>query len=191
MPDACLMTGPCTRWRAPAPPADAFLQCSVCLCKNLGPEERAFRGTAALSRTSRVASVDPTARGTTAPHRATMRVPSKGIGPMACRGMSSIAQIRASILDQSVPAVQVTRLYLDRIQQAQDLGAYIAVDREGALREAEAIDRSVRAGQAPAGSLLGAPLAVKDNICVRGLKVWGEGLLTPEDSGRNAFKSGW
>lgn len=95
---------------------------------------------------------------------------------MACRGMSSIAQIRAGILDQSVPAVQVARRYLDRIQQAQDLGAYIAVDGEGALREAEAIDRSVRAGQAPAGSLLGAPLAVKDNICVRGLKVWGEGL---------------
>lgn len=152
-----MMTGPRTRWRASLPPADAFLQCSVCLCKDLGPDKRAFRGRVALSRTSRAGSVDPTARGATAPHRATMRMPSKGIGPMACRGMSSIAQIRAGILDQSAPAVQVTRRYLDRIQQAQDLGAYIAVDGEGALREAEAIDRSVRAGQAPAGSLLGRP----------------------------------
>ena len=47
----------------------------------------------------------------------------------------------------------------------ETLNAFLQIDREGALRRAEEIERS---GQA--GSLAGIPIAVKDNICVKGLQ---------------------
>ncbi len=45
------------------------------------------------------------------------------------------------------------------------LNAFLEIDREGALRRAEEIEKSGNAG-----ALAGIPIAVKDNICVRGLQ---------------------
>src|ERR1041385_7148131 len=47
----------------------------------------------------------------------------------------------------------------------ETLNAFLQIDREGALRRAEEIERS-----GSAGPLAGIPIAVKDNICVKGMQ---------------------
>ncbi|HWS88785.1 MAG TPA: Asp-tRNA(Asn)/Glu-tRNA(Gln) amidotransferase subunit GatA, partial [Pyrinomonadaceae bacterium] len=46
------------------------------------------------------------------------------------------------------------------------LNAFLQIDREGALRRAEGLDKEAGAG----GALRGVPVALKDNICVRGMQ---------------------
>ena len=50
------------------------------------------------------------------------------------------------------------------------LNAFLQIDREGALRRAGELDASKPAGSASASPLRGVPIAIKDNICVRGLQ---------------------
>ena len=47
----------------------------------------------------------------------------------------------------------------------ETLNAFLEIDREGALRRAEEIEKGGNAG-----ALAGIPIAVKDNICVKGLQ---------------------
>ena len=77
--------------------------------------------------------------------------------------------IRRAILARQVSAVDVCRASLDRIDSLnRSLNAFITVDHEGALRRASALDRGT--AEADALPLLGVPIAVKDNICTRGLR---------------------
>ena len=63
---------------------------------------------------------------------------------------------------------EITRAVLDRIQ-AEDptLNAFISIDPEGALEQADEVDRRRARGE-ELGPLAGIPLAIKDIICVRG-----------------------
>jgi len=64
----------------------------------------------------------------------------------------------------------VTEAYLARIAAHNDrVGAYLSVVREHALGAASESDRRWRAG-APLGPLDGAPLALKDVLCTRGVR---------------------
>jgi aspartyl-tRNA(Asn)/glutamyl-tRNA(Gln) amidotransferase subunit A len=66
-------------------------------------------------------------------------------------------------------AVEVTEAFLARIDRVEErVGAYITLDREGALVQAAAADRQRAAGQA--GELCGIPLALKDIVCTKGLR---------------------
>lgn len=57
---------------------------------------------------------------------------------------------------------------LDRIAAANGtIGAFLGVDRDGALAQAAAIDERARRGD-PVGPLGGQPVAIKDVLCVRG-----------------------
>ncbi len=49
------------------------------------------------------------------------------------------------------------------------LGAFVSIDREGALERARAIDLRLRAGER-VGALAGVPVAIKDNLCTKGLR---------------------
>src|ERR1051326_9327784 len=52
-----------------------------------------------------------------------------------------------------------------------ELNAFLEIDRAGALKRADAIDEKFKAGETPAlPSLNGMPIAIKDNICVRGMQ---------------------
>jgi aspartyl-tRNA(Asn)/glutamyl-tRNA(Gln) amidotransferase subunit A len=64
---------------------------------------------------------------------------------------------------------------LDAAERVNDsLNAFLQIDREGALRRSEEIDRdgvqSSAQGSSAGASLRGIPVAVKDNICVRGMQ---------------------
>ncbi|ACY19231.1 Asp-tRNA(Asn)/Glu-tRNA(Gln) amidotransferase subunit GatA [Haliangium ochraceum] len=63
----------------------------------------------------------------------------------------------------------LTEAHLARIE-ARDgaIGAFLKVDREGALAAADAVDQAVAAGRDP-GPLAGVPIALKDLLVTRGL----------------------
>ncbi len=68
-----------------------------------------------------------------------------------------------------VTAVEVTGAYLDRIAAEDgELGAYLHVDAEAALRTAEAVD-AARAKGGASGPLAGIPLALKDVVVTEGV----------------------
>lgn len=63
---------------------------------------------------------------------------------------------------------EVTQAYLAHIAERDgQIGAYITVDGEKALRQAERCDAQRASGQA-CGPLHGVPMALKDNLCVAG-----------------------
>jgi len=76
---------------------------------------------------------------------------------------------------------------LSRIDAVEgSVHAFLHVDREGALRRAEEIDRAVAEGRDP-GPLAGVPVAVKDNISVEGMPLTCgsrilEGYVAPYDA---------
>ena len=67
-----------------------------------------------------------------------------------------------------ISSVELIQCFLDRIDRSQELNAFITVDAEGALTQAQSADRSRANGHA--GALTGLPIAHKDIFCSRGLK---------------------
>ncbi|MDR1193733.1 MAG: aspartyl/glutamyl-tRNA amidotransferase subunit A [Peptococcaceae bacterium] len=78
----------------------------------------------------------------------------------------SMTQAAAGLARGEVTSRQLTEIMLERIA-ASDNNAYITVNPQ-ALAEADAADARRRAGKARSGAD-GIPVALKDNICVRGL----------------------
>lgn len=73
------------------------------------------------------------------------------------------------IRSRKASAVQVMREYLDRTARLEPLlNTYAHLDAEGAMRQAEGVDKHIAAGRAP-GPLAGIPVSVKDLIAVGGL----------------------
>jgi aspartyl-tRNA(Asn)/glutamyl-tRNA(Gln) amidotransferase subunit A len=80
-----------------------------------------------------------------------------------------VAGLAAAIAAGEITAEAAARASLDRVEASQAaLNAFLFVDREGALAQAAEIDRKRRAGE-PLGPLAGVPIAVKDNLCTRGV----------------------
>ena len=65
---------------------------------------------------------------------------------------------------------EVTQAYLDRIHQVEGkIQAYISLNEDEALRQADECDKKRQQGE-KVSPLCGIPVAVKDNICVKGGK---------------------
>lgn len=100
---------------------------------------------------------------------------------------SAIQTIRQQVGSRSRSATDVCSEFLQRVQQSnQELGSFLAVDAEGALQQAAGVDRRLAAGEA-VGPLAGVPIAVKDNICTKGLQTTAgsrqlEGYVPPFDA---------
>jgi aspartyl-tRNA(Asn)/glutamyl-tRNA(Gln) amidotransferase subunit A len=81
----------------------------------------------------------------------------------------TLAQLVAGLRAKEFSSVELTRLYLDRIEASQtSLNAFITVTREQALAAAEAADRDLAASRG--GALTGVPIAHKDIFCTAGVK---------------------
>jgi aspartyl-tRNA(Asn)/glutamyl-tRNA(Gln) amidotransferase subunit A len=79
-------------------------------------------------------------------------------------------QLRQDIAAGSISAVEACRMTLDRVSSVnRPLNAFNHVDAERALERAASIDRRRAAGD-PLGPLAGVPIAIKDNMCVRGMR---------------------
>ena len=105
--------------------------------------------------------------------------------PIIEAGVSGLCDLYA---DRAVTPVEACEAYLSRIERLDgDVGAYVTVDREGAL--AAAHESAERWSRGAALSLLdGQPIAVKANIAVEGLP-WHAGIgayrdrIAEEDAG--------
>ena len=76
-------------------------------------------------------------------------------------------ELLAELRQGSATAVDVTSAYLDRIQRFDArLGAFLRVNRDDALAQAESVDRRRSAGQS-IGPLGGLPVAIKDVLCTK------------------------
>lgn len=77
----------------------------------------------------------------------------------------TLAELSAALNGRALSATETVQAYLDRIVAVENkVGAFISLDAESALARAKAIDASEETN-AP---LSGIPVAVKDNICVKG-----------------------
>ncbi|MGZ5094178.1 MAG: amidase family protein [Burkholderiales bacterium] len=85
--------------------------------------------------------------------------------------LQSTAEYGKRLRSKEVSAEQVTREFLDRIDEHNPkLGAYTFVAREQALVAAQAIDALLRGGT-DLGPLMGVPVAVKDLFYVLAIAV--------------------
>ena len=83
---------------------------------------------------------------------------------MITRSLSGLARALAA---REISSVELTRLYLERIARLDPrFNAFISVDEEKSLAQAQAADSLLATGQA--GPLTGIPLAQKDIFCARG-----------------------
>ena len=81
----------------------------------------------------------------------------------------TITQAIDLLSNKETSSVELTRAVLDRIQAVDaKIGAYLTVDAEGALAQAEAADQRLAAGRA--APLTGIPLGIKDLMCTKGLR---------------------
>ena len=85
-------------------------------------------------------------------------------------------ELAAAIKAGKTTAVDAAKAMLARIEeQDKTYNCYVTVDSEGALAQAEGVQKKIEAGELT-GPLAGVPVAVKDNMCT-------EGLLTTCSSG--------
>ena len=82
--------------------------------------------------------------------------------------MNTIVALRKQLDKKEISSVELTKEYLDRIDKNAHLGAYNTVCPEEALSAAKKADERIDAGDA--SLLTGIPLAIKDNICTKGIK---------------------
>src|SRR4051812_20072983 len=85
----------------------------------------------------------------------------------------TIELITSELSSGASDARAITTRSLDAAERVNgSLNAFLQIDRAGALRRAEEIDGGQTSTQDSSGgaSLRGVPVAVKDNICVRGMQ---------------------
>lgn len=78
-------------------------------------------------------------------------------------------ELGAAIKNKEVTVREAAEAVLERIEkQEEELRCYVTVDREGALKQAEAVQKKIDAGEL-SGPLAGVPVAIKDNMCTEGM----------------------
>src|SRR5690606_21624841 len=79
------------------------------------------------------------------------------------------AQLAERLRNRDLSAVDLTQAVLDRIEAVEaEIGSYVTVTRDEALRQAESLDRRRAAGE-ELSPLAGIPIAFKDNLNTRGI----------------------
>lgn len=78
-------------------------------------------------------------------------------------------EIGKKIKNKEWSVVEVTKAYIDALEQKEkDIHAFVTIDKEGALKKAEEVQRKIDEGILT-GPLAGVPVAIKDNMCMEGM----------------------
>lgn len=79
-------------------------------------------------------------------------------------------ELAEKIKDRELSSLEAAKASLDEIDRVdQVVGAYLTVDREAALLQAEEADKKIRSGELT-GPLAGVPISIKDNICTKDVR---------------------
>ncbi|MHC5115913.1 MAG: amidase, partial [Planctomycetota bacterium] len=79
--------------------------------------------------------------------------------------MSTLKQLRDDISSGKIKSAHAVSAVFDRIETIEPkVGAYLSLYKEQAIKQAQAIDAKVEAGES-VGVLAGVPIAIKDNMC--------------------------
>lgn len=82
----------------------------------------------------------------------------------------TIKELHRAFLEKKITATQITQRFLESIKEKdKEIFAYLLIDEEGALAQALESDERIKNGQ-NLRPLEGVPMAVKDNILVKGLR---------------------
>ena len=78
-------------------------------------------------------------------------------------------ELGRKIKNKEVTVVEATKAALDAIDKNEDkVNAFVTVDREGALKRAEEVQKLIDAGEIDS-PIAGVPVAIKDNMCTKGM----------------------
>lgn len=87
---------------------------------------------------------------------------------MSILSMTAV-ELAAAIKKREVTVKEAVEAVLDNIEKKEDTyHCYVTIDREGALKQAEEIQKKINDGTL-SGPLVGVPVAIKDNMCTEGL----------------------
>lgn len=84
---------------------------------------------------------------------------------------NSLQDVQTAIKNKETNCVQVVQYYLDQIEQAQSLNAYVEVYAEEALAKAKLLDQKYTERAEAVGRLFGMVVAIKDVLCYADHKV--------------------
>jgi len=78
-------------------------------------------------------------------------------------------ELGKKIKNKEISVVEATTAYLDSIEaKEREINAFVTVDREGALKRAEEVQKLMDEGKLE-GPLAGVPVGIKDNMCMDGM----------------------
>jgi aspartyl-tRNA(Asn)/glutamyl-tRNA(Gln) amidotransferase subunit A len=80
----------------------------------------------------------------------------------------TLTELAAGLHSKQFSSVELTQFFLQRIEQHQQLNAFITVSADTALEQAKAADQVLATGAT--GPLTGIPIAQKDIFCTQGIK---------------------
>ncbi len=81
----------------------------------------------------------------------------------------SLLSLRERLARKELSSQELVKHFFERIKEVEPkVRAYITLTEEGALAQAKEADKALAAGENK--PLLGIPLAIKDNICIRGVR---------------------
>lgn len=82
----------------------------------------------------------------------------------------TVKEILNGLDKKEFTSVELVNAYFDRIEKYEnEIGAFVTLTKEEALKDAKASDDR-RANGEKLGALEGVPIAIKDNMCTKGVK---------------------
>ena len=82
----------------------------------------------------------------------------------------SIKELVKKIQEKEISCVEVVDYYIKEIEKKEDkIDAFLLLQTEDALKKAKELDEKIAKGE-KVGRLAGIPIAIKDNMCTRGVK---------------------
>ena len=83
--------------------------------------------------------------------------------------MASIRELHHQLINKERSAVEITKEALERIQALEPkVKSFLCVTADKAIEQAKAVDAKIAAGE-EIGLLAGIPIAIKDNMCTKGI----------------------